>query len=394
MLLLSGALLTSPCYAATETPYVPVRDDIILQTVPTVADPRVRAFEALRDYLARDPGDMQRAVALAKAYVDYGRATGDARYLGRAEAVIAPWLARTPTSIPVGLVQATILQSRHFFGEARAQLQAIVQREGDNAQAWLTLATVAQVQGDMTGARHACAHLLDASDPLIPAGCLSSLNAVDGHAETAYRTLMQLWPQAKAEPVDVQSWLQGILADTARYMGDAAAADDHFRTALQLTPGDNFLLADYGDFLLEQGRAQDALQLVRNDAQSDTSFLRQVYAESALGLPQASSDAEEMRRRFAALELRGTRTYMREQAGFELRIGHDPRRALALAVENWSMQRAPEDMRILLESALAAAQPQAAQPALAQLDAMHLQYPVVLALAGQVRTRRKAGTMP
>jgi Tfp pilus assembly protein PilF len=387
LLVAIGWLLAMPCIAGPETPYVPARDDIVLQTVASISDPRVRAFGALRTALNQDPHDVARAVKLSEAYLDYGRDMGDARYLGRAEAVIAPWLAQSPAPIPALLVHATILQSRHYFAEAREQLNSILGRDNDNAQAWLTLASVAQVQGDMRGARRACAHLLTSSDPLIPGACLSSLNAVTGNAENAYRVLTTLWPQARAEPVVIQSWIQGILADTAKYLGEAAAADQHYRLALQLTPEDNFLLADYGDFLLDQKRPQEAFDLLKNESQSDTSFLRQVYAEAALGVPQAVTDTQQMASRFAALEIRGTRTYLREQAGFELYLLHHPQRALELAQQNWSIQHAPEDMRVFLEAALAAGKPQAAQPVLDELATTHLQYPVLVGLAAQVRAK-------
>jgi Tfp pilus assembly protein PilF len=387
LLVLAGCLVALPCLAGQETPYVPPRDDIVLQTVASISDPRVRAFATLRTALNQNPNDVPRAVKLSEAYLDYGRDTGDARYLGRAEAVIAPWLARSPAPIPALLVHATILQSRHYFAEARAQLHGILERDNDNAQAWLTLATVAQVQGDMRAARLACAHLLNSSDPLMPGACLSSLNAVTGNADNAYRVLTALWPQARAEPVAVQSWIQGILADTAKYLGDEVAADRHFQLALQLAPEDNFLLADYGDFLLDQKRPQEALDLLKNESQSDTSFLRQVYAEVALGVPQAAADTQQMATRFAALEIRGTRTYRREQAGFELYLQHDPQRALQLAQQNWTIQRAPEDMRVFLEAALAAGKPEAAQPVLDELALTHLQYPIIVSLAAQARAR-------
>jgi Tfp pilus assembly protein PilF len=392
ILTLAGCLVALPCLASQEAPYVPARDNIVLQTVPTVADPRVRAFEALRSELNRQPQNVAAAVKLSEAYLDYGRDTGDARYLGRAEAVVAPWLARSPTPIPVMLVHATILQSGHYFAEARAQLQGILSRDPDNAQAWLTLASTEQVQGDMPAARRACAHLLDSSDALIPGGCLASLNAVTGYAASAYHLLEVLGPQTRAETVAVQSWIQGIQADTADYLGDTAGADRHFRAALQLTPGDNFLLAEYADFLLDQKRPQTALDLVKDYSQSDTSFLRQVYAEAALGSAQTAADTAEMARRFAALEVRGTYAYRREEAGFALHLQHDPQHALQLAEENWTIQRAPQDMRIFLESALAAGKPRAAEPVLVQLANTHFEDPIVVSLAARVRTQRTVGT--
>lgn len=368
-------------------PFTPRGDDTVLQRVPSSTDPRVRAFDALRDKLAAAPHDLTLAVALARAYLDYGRGTGDARFLGRAEGVIQPWLKAQPVPIPALLVHATILQSKHYFADSQRELLAILRRAPDNEQAWLTLASVAQIQGKYPLARAACARLLGASDPVVPAACLSALNAVTGRAGNAYHTLATLAPQTDAEPPGVQSWVQGIMADAAKYLGDNAAADRHFRAALQLAPGDNFLLADYADFLLDQHRPRAALALVAAYSASDTSFLRQVYAEVALGLPQAAADVEAMARRFAAIDRRGTRAYRREEAGFVLHLLHDPGRALRLAEENWTVQRAPKDARVLLEAALAADRPQAARPVLDFLGESHLQDPIVRALAERAGQR-------
>lgn len=378
-------LAISLARAGQEKPYIPASDDIVLQTVPSIADPRVRAYDALRAKQVGDPGDMALSVKLSMAYLDYGRGTGDARYLGRAAAVIAPWLSKPPVPLPVLLVHATILQSKHYFAAARVVLMGVLRRQHDNEQAWLTLASIAQVQGDFETTRKSCAYLLGGGDLLVPLVCLSSLNAVTGRAASSARILKVLWPQARSQPVEVQSWMQGIMADTAKYLGKDADADRHFRAALQLTPGDNFLLADYGDFLLDQHRPREALDLVAAYSSSDTSFLRQVYAELALHSLRAEADAAQMARRFAAIDQRGSRALRREEAGFSLYVQHDPRRALELAQENWTVQRTPEDMRVLLAAALAAHHPEAAQPVLDELASSRFRYTVVTKLAAQVR---------
>ena len=383
--LAAACLSASLARADRERPYVPASNDAVLQTVPSIADPRVRAFEALRAEQARDPANMALSVSLSTAYLDYGRDTGDARYLGRAAAMLAPWLRWQPPPVPVLLVHATILQSRHDFDAARGVLMGVLRRQHDNEQAWLTLATVAQVQGDYATARKSCGYLLGGGDLLVPLVCLSSLNALTGRASRSARILQTLWPQARSQPVAVQAWMQGIMADTAKYLGNDADADRHFRAALQLTPGDNFLLADYADFLLDQHRPRAALDLVKDYASSDTSFLRQVYAESALHSSRTEADLTQMARRFAAIDQRGSRTYRREEAGFVLYIQHDPQRALRLAQENWTVQRTPEDMRVLLAAALAAQHPQAAQAVLDQLASSRFQYAVVIRLAARVR---------
>ncbi|MEO6138409.1 MAG: hypothetical protein ABIP11_07080 [Luteimonas sp.] len=334
---------------------------------------------------------MHTAVALASAYLDYGRDTGDARYLGRAQAVIAPWTVKHPVSLEALLVQATILQSRHQFAESRQLLQTILKRDNDNAQAWLTLSSIALVQADMSEAQRDCAHLIGGYDSLITAGCIGARAAVTGNAKSTLTLLPILLKQEPDEPPGIQSWAHGLMADAAKYLGQTARADAEFKLALQLTPGDNFLLADYGDYLLDQGRPREALELTRNYSQSDTSFLRFVLAEAALGSPGATADIATMASRFRDLEQRGdSRLYGREEARFVLELQHDPNRALKLAQANWTIQRAPEDMRILLEAALAANQPEAARPVLDLLEKTGFEDKKVRALAKKVAARLQA----
>ncbi len=383
--------MTDVAFAGSHTqPYIPESPGFVLEHLPSTSDPRVRQFDALKKTIQARPKDGHAAVALSSAYLDYGRDTGDARYLGRAQAVIAPWMLKHPVSVEVLLVQATILQSRHQFAESRNILQAVLQRDDDNAQAWLTLASVALVQGDMTEAQRDCAHLIGSSDALITAGCISARASVTGNAKSSLHLISTLLGQEPNEPPAIQSWAHGLMADAAKYLGQTARADSEFKTALQLTPGDNFLLADYGDFLLDQGRAREALELTRNYSQSDTSFLRFVLAEAALGLPGATADTATMASRFRDLEQRGdSRLYGREEARFALELQHDSHRALKLAQDNWTIQRAPEDMRILLQAALATDQPESARPVLDLLEKTGFEDPKVHSLAKKVAARLK-----
>lgn len=392
-------------------PYIPASASVVLQRVPPTTDPRVRQFDRLREDLKRDPHNAAKAVTLAHAYIDYGRSTGDARFLGRAMAVIEPWMNQIPTGqsstqqvsghqapanqasasqaatpISILLVHATIQQSRHFFQAARKELDAILERDPDNAQAWLTLATVAMVQGDVELANRACVQLANSGGDFMGLVCSASLRALTGHADQAYALLATVQDPGPKAPPEIHAWLQGLLADTAARMGHAAVAETHFKLALQATPGDNFLLADYADFLLDQHRPRDVLTLLGEDTQSDTSFLRRVYAEVALGTPQAAADAREMAARFQSMDQRGSHVYEREQAGFVLHVEHDAPRALTLAKQNWTVQRAPPDARIYLEAALAAHDPAAAAPVLEFIERTHLRDVAIDPLVALVRT--------
>jgi Tfp pilus assembly protein PilF len=299
--------------------------------------------------------------------------------------VITPFMATPAPPIPVLLVHATIQQSRHLFQASREELAAILKRDPGSAQGWLTLATVAMVQGDHALANTACVHLANVSSDFMGIICTASLRALSGQARQAY-TLLSLEedPGPKAPP-EIRAWIEGLMADTAARFGDATSADAHFRSALQFTPGDNFLLADYGEFLLDQGRPQAALDLLGSDRQSDTSMLVSVAAEAALGLPQLKADEANMDARFLSMEQRGDHVFLREQSGYLLHVKHDPQGALALAEQNWKVQRAPKDVRVYLEAALAAHQPAAAKPVLDFIARTHLRDVTIDPLVAQLQ---------
>lgn len=391
LMLVSCLTIATAIAADHDQPYIPSSDAVVLERLPSTSDPRVRQFEVLKRKATARPGDVNPAIALANAYLDYGRDTGDARYLGRAQAVIIPWTLKRPVSNDALVVQATILQSRHQFVESRRILQAVLQRDPDNMQAWLTLASVALVQGDMDEGRRDCSHLVRDSDALVVVGCIGSWSAVTGNAQNTLLGIEAVMKTEQTASPALQSWAHGLMADAAKYLGQAERADAEYKQAMQLAPGDNFLIATYGDFLLDHGRAREVLDLTRGYSQSDTSFLRQVLAEAALKLPVANADIQSMASRFRDLEQRGdSALYGREEARFALELQHDPARALKLAQANWSIQHAPEDIRIYLEAALAAGQPASAQVVLDLLARTHLQDPKVRALAAQVTAQLTA----
>ena len=366
-------------------PYVPAHDDTVLQRVPATSDPRVRRFEQLAARLKRRGDDRALALRLSRAYIDYARSTGDARFLGRALIPIQPWREDKPVPVDVMIVHATILQSRHQFNAARAELEQALERAPGNAQGWLTLATVDMVQGRFNDARAHCVHTANTGGQYLAIMCNSALLSLTGHAGRAYRLLKLIEQGSPQVPVDVKAYVEGLLAEAAGRMGQPTLAEQHYRRALQYTPGDNFLLADYGDFLLDQDRPDAVLALVANDTASDTSFLRLALAKAALELPDTAAAIQTMAARFNAMAARDSHVYRREQARFVLELQHDPERALQLAQQNWTVQRAPKDARVFLAAALAADRPAAAQPVLDFLERSGMRDPGIDPLAREAR---------
>ena len=314
--------------APYRAPYLPTNDAERLQEVPSAADPAVAEMRKLRANLDAAPQSLPAAIQLANAYIDYSRQIGDAHYVGYAEAVIAPWtgLAAPPPSAL--LTEATILQYRHQFADARDLLQKTLRREPRNGQAWLTLATLDMVQGDYAAAGKGCAQVSNNAGFELGLACLGNLRSYIGQAKESLVLLHQAEGSGDHVSAAYQAWIQGLIAEAAERLGDWPLAEAHYRSALQFLPHDNFLAVAYADFLLDRGRPQEVLALLADHAQSDTAFLRLALAQSALHSPDATRYTWIMAARFEALALRGSDYFGREEARFALQLQHDPQSSL------------------------------------------------------------------
>jgi len=301
------------------------------------------------------------ALPLAQFYIGRARATGDLRYLGYAEAALDPWLTRKATAPPAVLVlRATILQSRHAFAGSLEELDRALAAQPDNAQAWLTRSTVLRVMGRYTEAAQSCEQLSKAGDAAITTLCTESLRGLTGHLQSAYATVVALPVQSL--PEQARAWRYSELGEMAERLGLDVAAERWFKAGLQLAPDDFYMRAAYSDLLLRNGRNAEVLHLLSEYRSMEPMLLRIAIAEKRLGKPGETIAL--LANAFAVEQQRGDPVHRREQARFLLDVKQSPEQALAAALENWNVQREPEDALILIRAAQAAHRPRAAAPAL------------------------------
>ena len=153
----------------------------------------------------------------AQRYLSRARSESDPRLLGQAEAALAPWWSLSEPPIAVLLLRATILQSNHDFTNARRDLEQLVRRDSKNAQAWLTLATVQQVSGDLSAATQSCQALKPLTTVLISTTCFAAIDGTRGMASKAYDELKAVIasPNAAAASVAVRTWSITLQAELA-----------------------------------------------------------------------------------------------------------------------------------------------------------------------------------
>jgi Tfp pilus assembly protein PilF len=386
LLLLILALPLAPAIAA---PFLPQSDAQVLETLPARFDaPGRREMRELRRALSADPRNLPLALRLARRYYDEVAAEGDPRYIGYAQAALAPWWDLSDPPPAARVMRAVLLQFNHHFDAAIADLRAAVQAEPDNGEAWAWLAAVSLVRADHALAREACARLQPLAGALIGSACAAQIQSLSGQPAAAaaeLRRALQRYPQADAAQ---QLWALTRLAEAEERRGDAPAAEAAYRRALDLGITDGFLLAAYADFLLDHARPAEVLALLKEQSRSDLLLLRLALAAKAHGDPALAAWQDALSARFHAARLRGDTVHQKEEARFALAVLGQPQRAVQLAGENFAVQREPADARILLEAALAAGQPAAAQPALRWRADTGFRSPALDALAAALEGKR------
>jgi tetratricopeptide (TPR) repeat protein len=356
------------CGVALAAPHIPGSDGDVLERLPGRRDDPVQAeLRSLRAASNAAPEDSAAAATLARRYFDLANAEGDPRYVGYAEAALRRWPSND-APVEVAYVRGLLRQYRHDFDTALGEFERVLSREPDHFGARSWRAGLYMVRADYASAARECAALPVEKDDLYAVACRAYIDATTGKTAAAYRQLAgALAADRDVEPGE-RLWVLTRLGEMAWRLGDAAAADRHFRDALALGRDDNFLLAAYADFLLEQGRAKEAARLLRDWTRSDTLLLRLAMAEKQLGSPDAQLHIQALGERFAAASLRGERLHMGEEARYLLDLKGDPAAALAVGLENWKEQREPRDALVVLEAAAAARDAKAAAPVLKWLE--------------------------
>lgn len=266
-----------------------------------------------------------------------------------------------------------------------ADLEAVLTQRPRDAQAWLTRAFILLALGRPRSALRSCAPLWGFAGSLVSKACAAAAAGRMGRAEAAFGMLdRELKSTASLDsPADpsLLVWALSIQAELAVRLSRPETADALFTRALSLGVRDVQLLAAYGDFLLDMGRAAQARELLLGETASDGLLLRLTLSEQALGDPDYPANLATLEARMAAARRRGDRLHLRDTARVHLHLLDEPSTALELALDNWSVQREPADASIVLEAAAASGQPAAARPVLDWMAATSLNDPRLADLA-------------
>lgn len=393
------ALLCAISFAASAQsgqPYTPADDSVMLEHVGLPRAPGVLQLRDVREQWLAEPKNYAVSLAYARVALDVGRQEDEPRYFGYAESALRPWLEQAQPPPEALLLRASLRQVRKDFAGAMQDLDALVAAGGpESAQAQLARSGLHLTQGDPAAALGDCAALGQRVDPLLSGICTDTAQGLSGSGIPALAALDGARASAHSAALPVRIRLLGSAAGIADRLGrsDAALADYAEAQRLLSTAGtrDPGLLAAYADCLLERNRNAEVVTLLASATRIDSLLLRLALAERRLGeagdakmAAQADAHSANLGLRFSEAHQRGDSLHLREEALYRLGLKRDAAQALQLAQQNWQQQREPIDARVLLRAALAANNPQAAQPVLDWMRRTKLEDVYLQMLTGQL----------
>ena len=349
LMALAGLLLAVQFNASAATAVKPVRDDEVLEVLPGVTRnrPAQTAAAPATSVRASHPAAV---AAQAREDIAVARQTGDTRYWGRAQAVLAPWWDRPDAPADLAVLQATVQQGRHEFAASRAVLTAALARTPGHAQGWLNLASLERLSSRYAESLAACDAVERAGQMLYAEACrleTQSLQGQNGLARQGFQTLVD-----RATTAGQRSWLLSLLAESEERAGrDVAAADAYTRSLA--AEHDLYTAIAFSDLLLRTGKTAQALKLLTPLPETDAVVLRRATAWKRLGDGRWTAGRQALQSRMDELARRGDDTTLhgRELALAALWLDDDAVRALPLARRNLQLQREPVDWWVALQSA-------------------------------------------
>lgn len=348
--------------AWASTPVLPGSDDEVLEVLPSITRNRPpQAAAASGVVRAEEPALLAQRVREA---ISVARQTGDSRYWGRAQALLAPWWDKADAPADLAVLQATVQQGRHEFDAARKVLGAALARNPGHAQGWLNLAALERLSGRYRASLDACEAVARAQQVLYALACSLETRSLLGDTTAAAQGL-RILIAATTERAQ-RGWLLSLLAEHLERAGDDAGAARAYADSLQ-QEADLYTSIAYGDLLLRTGRPAQALQVLASAPETDAVLLRRAAAWRRSGDGRWVGARGVLRERAAELTRRGDDATLhgRELALAALWLDDDAAGALVLARSNLLLQREPVDWWVATASARLAKD----SVALAQIEA-------------------------
>jgi tetratricopeptide (TPR) repeat protein len=339
--------------AGGAAPFRPTDPEFVVAELPGGS----RARDGFARQLQLSRSDPQLAAQLAAALLEQARVSAQPQLYGRAESVLASWIARPTVPAPLLILEANILQQRHEFAAAIELLDRAIAQDPRSSQAHLMRANVRIVTGDYERARPDCAWLLGSGEQWTGSVCIAQVLGSTGQLARARALLERLAAGDAVGPAaEVLAWALSVRADLAQRAGALPEAQDLLTRAVALAPASDYTRLALADVLIARDRLAEAVEVLDTARPSVGVLLRRAIAQSRTQAGYTPESLAALEERLAVSAQRGERTHLREETRLALEFpggdaAADRQAVLALARDNFNVQRETEDIRLFARAA-------------------------------------------
>jgi predicted Zn-dependent protease len=155
---------------------------------------------------------------------------------------------------------------------------------------------------------------------------------------------------------EVLAWTLSVRADLALRAGALTEAQDMLTRAVALAPAGDYNRLALADVLIARNQLAPAVDILDTARPSVGVLLRRAIAQSRIDAGRTPDALAELEERLNVSAQRGERTHLREETRLALEFpqdGADGRQAaLALARDNFDVQRETEDIRLFARAVM------------------------------------------
>lgn len=284
-------------------------------------------------------------------YLSMSSESGDERYVGYAEALLANFQQADDPDIL--LAKAAVLQRKHQFNSARELVEKVIQQYPANTYAYSMAAFIEIAQGNAAKAKHYCEYLYELQSYVMGLNCSVNANSLTGDLDSGYEMLRVILERNQLDE-DEQIEVLITLADVAAQKGIFSESEVYFKKALALKKHNHFVVKKLADLYLKSNRLQDCIDLTQQYTANMELALRSAVAKKRLDQAVSQQELDSLHLYFEEQRLRNPTEVSLEAGIYQLEILNQANVALETTIKNWQNQRGVEDIYWLVRSAVAA----------------------------------------
>lgn len=280
----------------------------------------------------------------ARSLLQAFRATGEDAHLDRAWSLVEPRLNDNDVTAELLIDAALVAQARHQFDTAIELTRNALEIDSRDDQAWLLLASIHLVTGEIELAKQACGEL-GRAPWLVIIGCEARVAHASGSAaevRPSFERLLAVAEETRVEPAAL-AWALSVAGDLAVASNDADRAIEHFDQSLSLVENTQVRSA-LVDVLLANDRLTEAQAVLEKGSGALPLDVRRLILAKRQGrIAEVADRVAEVDREFRKWIAAEDWLHAREMARFYLDVVDCPQLARRLAQINFTIQKEYED---------------------------------------------------